>query len=96
MDWALIVRQASDIQELRDQINAAGKHARIVAKIEKPEAIEDFDAILEATDAVMVARGIWAWRCPCKRCLVAKRHRPQVHGQGQARHRGHANAREHD
>ncbi len=59
VDWIGLsfVRQASDIQELRDQINAAGKHARIVAKIEKPEAIEDFDAILEATDAVMVARG---------------------------------------
>ena len=59
VDWIGIsfVRQASDIHELRNQINAADKHARIVAKIEKPEAIDDFDAILKATDAVMVARG---------------------------------------
>ena len=59
VDWIGLsfVRQASDIHELRDQINEAGKHARIVAKIEKPEAIDDFDAILKATDAVMVARG---------------------------------------
>ena len=40
-----------------DWIAAKGSHARIIAKIEKPEAIENIDAIIEATDAVMVARG---------------------------------------
>ena len=59
VDWIGLsfVRQASDIVELQEHIKKAGKHARVVAKIEKPEAIEDLDAILEATDAVMVARG---------------------------------------
>ena len=59
VDWIGLsfVRRASDILELREAIKKAGKHARLVAKIEKPEAIEDLDAILEATDAVMVARG---------------------------------------
>jgi pyruvate kinase len=59
VDWIGLsfVRKASDIHELRDLIVKSGKHARIVAKIEKPEALEDLDAILEATDAVMVARG---------------------------------------
>ena len=59
VDWIGLsfVRQASDILELQEEIKKAGKHARVVAKIEKPEAIEDLDAILEATDAVMVARG---------------------------------------
>lgn len=59
VDWIGLsfVRQASDIVELKAQIAAAGKHAKVVAKIEKPEAIADLDAILDATDAVMVARG---------------------------------------
>lgn len=51
------VRRAQDITELRKLIVAKGKNTRIVAKIEKPEAVEDIDAIIKATDAVMVARG---------------------------------------
>jgi len=51
------VRRASDILELKDIIHKQGKHARVVAKIEKPEAIEEIDDIIRNTDAVMVARG---------------------------------------
>ena len=59
VDWVGLsfVRHASDIHELKEKIAAAGKHAKVIAKIEKPEAIEDIDAIIDATDAVMVARG---------------------------------------
>jgi pyruvate kinase len=59
VDWIGLsfVRNAQDIRELRERIEAEGKHARIVAKIEKPEALEDLDGILEETDAVMIARG---------------------------------------
>src|SRR5690606_23491085 len=38
-------------------IAAKGSHAKVIAKIEKPEAIDNIDAIIEATDAIMVARG---------------------------------------
>jgi pyruvate kinase len=51
------VRNAKDVVELRQKINASGKKAFIVSKIEKPEAVVDIDAILDVTDAVMVARG---------------------------------------
>ncbi|MEM7811639.1 MAG: pyruvate kinase [Planctomycetota bacterium] len=54
------VRAASDIQELRDLLPPVppnGVGPQIVAKIEKMEAIEDLDGILELTDGVMVARG---------------------------------------
>ena len=53
------VRSSSDIRELRAAIDAhPGEHApHIVAKIEKEEAIDDLDAIIDVTDAVMVARG---------------------------------------
>lgn len=59
VDWIALsfVRSAEDIIDLRDRIEKAGKSSKIVAKIEKPEALENIDAIIEATDAIMVARG---------------------------------------
>ncbi|MFK7757396.1 MAG: pyruvate kinase [Flavobacteriales bacterium] len=59
VDWLGLsfVREANDIRELRKIINDQGKHARIVAKIEKPEAVTDIDNIIKETDAIMVARG---------------------------------------
>ncbi|RMG79998.1 MAG: pyruvate kinase [Bacteroidetes bacterium] len=51
------VRSASDIIELKEIIKQHNKSCRVVAKIEKPEAIEDIDYIIKETDAVMVARG---------------------------------------
>jgi pyruvate kinase len=51
------VRSAADVRDLRALIEQAGSHARVIAKIEKAEAVDALDAILEVTDAVMVARG---------------------------------------
>ncbi|QQL48858.1 pyruvate kinase [Mucilaginibacter ginkgonis] len=51
------VRNAEDIVQLKRVISQRGKTARVIAKIEKPEAIENIDAIIAATDGVMVARG---------------------------------------
>jgi pyruvate kinase len=54
------VRRAHDVAHLRDFIIENGPRGRkipIIAKIEKDEAIANFDAILKETDAVMVARG---------------------------------------
>jgi pyruvate kinase len=51
------VRQAADIEEARSLLTAAGSDARIVAKIERSEAIPRLDEIVRASDAVMVARG---------------------------------------
>ncbi|MBD1430357.1 MULTISPECIES: pyruvate kinase [Sphingobacterium] len=58
-DWIAMsfVRSAEDIKQCKEIIAAKGSHAKVIAKIEKPEAIENIDAIIEATDAVMVARG---------------------------------------
>lgn len=59
VDWIALsfVRTADDILDLRERINNAGKDCKIVAKIEKPEALENIDEIIQATDAIMVARG---------------------------------------
>ena len=51
------VRRAEDLTELRALIRASGHDAGIIAKIEKPEALDNAGAILGATDAIMVARG---------------------------------------
>lgn len=51
------VRTAADVEELKRIISASGKRIPVVAKIEKPEALRNFDKILKVTDAVMVARG---------------------------------------
>lgn len=51
------VRKAEDIEELRDLIRSQGQNTRIIAKIEKPEALQALDAIMDAADGIMVARG---------------------------------------
>jgi len=51
------VRQAEDIICLRNEIEAKGKSAFIISKIEKPEAIINIDRIIEESDGIMVARG---------------------------------------
>ncbi|MFT6746979.1 MAG: pyruvate kinase [Glaciecola sp.] len=59
VEWIALsfVRTKTCITDLREIIQARGKDAKIIAKIEKPEAIENIDEIIEATDALMVARG---------------------------------------
>jgi pyruvate kinase len=56
VDWVALsfVQKADDIREARKII---GKKASIIAKLEKPSAIDDLDDIVELADAVMVARG---------------------------------------
>jgi len=59
VDWIGLsfVRNARDIIELKHIIQQREKHARVIAKIEKPEAIQEIDDIIKETDAIMVARG---------------------------------------
>ena len=51
------VRSAKDVSILKRIIKKQKLHHKVIAKIEKPEAIKDIDAIIETTDAIMVARG---------------------------------------
>jgi pyruvate kinase len=50
-------RSAEDIEQARALLRRAGGEAHIVSKIERTEAIENLDAVIEASDAVLVARG---------------------------------------
>lgn len=67
------VRQAKDIEELRAILAAKKSNAKIVAKIETAEAIEHLDAILRATDAVMVARGDLAVEMPMEQVPILQK-----------------------
>ncbi len=51
------VRSPADMLDLRERIRKAGSDAGTVAKIERPEAVRASEEILDASDAVMVARG---------------------------------------
>ena len=51
------VRQPNDVKEAKAAVAALGQNTPVIAKIEKPEAIDRLDEIIEASDAVMVARG---------------------------------------
>lgn len=59
VDWIALsfVRTAEDIISLKKTITDAGRNIGVIAKVEKPEAIDNMDGIIEATDALMVARG---------------------------------------
>ncbi|GAB4326799.1 MAG: pyruvate kinase [Flammeovirgaceae bacterium] len=59
VDWIALsfVRSASDIEQVKQIIAEKGGRAKVVAKIERPEAIKNMDSIIEAADAIMVARG---------------------------------------
>ena len=50
-------RDATDINEAKSLYQQAGGHGKIVAKIERAEAIENIESIIDATDVIMVARG---------------------------------------
>lgn len=58
-DWIGLsfVRSVTDIVDLKDIIRNKGKRSRVIAKIEKPEAIREIDNIIDVTDGIMVARG---------------------------------------
>ena len=50
-------RSAADVNQCRELVNAEGSNAGIVTKVERAEAIENMDEIIEASDVIMVARG---------------------------------------
>ena len=65
------VQKLSDVEEARKII---GKKAWIISKIEKPQAIDDVDNIIAASDMVMVARGDLGVECPIEAVPVLQKH----------------------
>ncbi len=59
IEWIALsfVRKAEDVMQLREILKTKKSSAKIIAKIEKPEALEHLREIILASDAIMVARG---------------------------------------
>jgi pyruvate kinase len=59
INWIALsfVRSAKDIKVLRKLVNAANHPAKLIAKIEKPEALLQINKIIKASNAIMIARG---------------------------------------
>ncbi len=59
IDWLAVsfVRGPEDMHEARKLLRGAGGNGHLVAKIERAEAVDNLDAVIDASDAVMVARG---------------------------------------
>lgn len=72
VDWIGLsfVQKADDVKELKKLIN--GK-ARIIAKLEKPSAIDDLENIIKEADAIMVARGDLGVECPIQTVPVLQK-----------------------
>lgn len=75
VDWIGLsfVRSARDIIELKHIISTNQKHAKVIAKIEKPEAIFDIEDIILATDAVMIARGDLGVEVPMEKVPILQK-----------------------
>ena len=68
------VRNADDIQRVHEIMDEEGRRVPVIAKLEKPQAIENLDAIIDAFDAFMVARGDLGVELPLQEVpLVQKR-----------------------
>ena len=61
------VRKPEDIDELRTILNNANSKAKIIAKIETPQAVKNIDEIIERADGIMVARGDLAIEIPAEK-----------------------------
>jgi pyruvate kinase len=58
------VRSAKDVEDVRDVMREEGVFLPVVAKIEKPQAVDNIEEIVDAFDAFMVARGDLGVECP--------------------------------
>lgn len=67
------VRRPADVKELRDILNERKSKARIISKIETPEALENIDEIIDLSDAIMVARGDLAIEIPAEDVPIAQK-----------------------
>ena len=93
------VRSADDVRKVRSALESLSKGVPmplLIAKLEKPEAVDELEAILSVVDGVMVARGDLGVELPPERVPgAAKADYPCGQPPSQARHHGHSNARIH-
>lgn len=67
------VERAADIQAVREAAKAVGRQPFIIAKIERADALENFDEILQAADGIMVARGDLGVEVPIEEMAIVQK-----------------------
>lgn len=75
VNWIALsfVRSPKDLKDLKDRINARNHPAKIIAKIEKPEAVEKIDKIIKQANGIMVARGDLGIEMPMEKLPVTQK-----------------------
>ncbi len=75
VNWVALsfVRTAEEINQLRGIIKFGNHPAKIIAKIEKPEAIQNIDRIIQVSDAIMVARGDLGVEVPLQKVPIMQK-----------------------
>jgi thiamine monophosphate synthase len=87
------VREAADVEALKRAMRRLKADIPIIAKIEKPQAVENLDAIIEHADGIMVARGDLGVELPGGCPDPAEAHDPCRAARGKAGHHRHPDAR---
>lgn len=74
-DWvaASFVRSGDEVREIKERIREFGGDAPVISKIEKHEAIDDIDDIIQASDGIMVARGDLAIELSAERVPIEQK-----------------------
>jgi len=80
VDWVAMsfVRSAADAADARAVMEEVGRSVPLIAKIEKPEAVDDLDAIVETFDGLMVARGDLGVEMPLERVPLTQKRAVQL------------------
>jgi pyruvate kinase len=75
VNWIALsfVRHQKDLKDLRARIDAVGHQAKIIAKIEKPEAVERIDKIIKHSNGIMIARGDLGVEVPMRRLPIIQK-----------------------
>jgi pyruvate kinase len=68
------VRNADDVRHVKNRLVALNSDAWIIAKLEKPQAIDNLDSILEVADVIMVARGDLGVEVPPEKVPAIQKH----------------------
>ncbi len=68
------VQTADDVKYVKGRISQLGSDAWVIAKLEKPQAIDHLDSILEAADGIMVARGDLGVEVPPEKVPAIQKH----------------------
>ncbi len=75
INWIALsfVRSREDVDDLRRRIEARRHHAKVMAKIEKPEAVRNIRSIVKAANGIMIARGDLAIEMPMERLPIMQK-----------------------